>query len=378
MTRKETWVSIPLKPELELEFYLRLARLVEAPTRPQEVTALLDCLAVPTVADLAAQRPLETALVRTKVGMQALWDQLNEMREQAEGYGQVAGASVEQFSDSLFGQVCTWCTVELNYLDAVEVELSEFALLLSSTRMMLRLPFISEGSTSEQVLSMDILQAHIASYLTEQLKVEQAAAGIATPAAEDPLALQAYIRQDGRYRPIPVAQLPRASTDAVLLLDPAKQTTTLYQQNPEGTTTTYWSAEQHLAHVSDDGVVDLGDTARYQTLILAYAPQRTGPIITEQMLGFWAFTKRRVSLLLRSQDNKVAQVDWQHWHARVLLDCLEQYEPALTKHVRYVTTGYALAAMGLIESEDDYLDSDRKSSYREYLRTKVQALDARP
>lgn len=370
MATKQTWAWVPLKPNRELEFYLRLARLVDAPTRPTEVTELLDCLAVPTAEELAGQRPIQTALKQAEHRLRDLWNQLDASRDQAEGYGHVATSSLEEFVGSPFGQLCVWCLVDLGYFDKVEVELSEFVLLLSNARMMLRLPSISTGGMADQQLIPEVLSAMVG----EQLRAERAAAGIVEHTQENPLA---YIESGGRYRPIPLAQLPLVGAERVLLIDPVQQSTTFYQRNAEGTATTYWYAEQYLAQVSDEGQLDLGDWSRYKTLIVKHAPQQIGMQITEQMRALWAIVKRRIGLLLESQKSKMAQVDWQHWHARVLLDCLMKYNPPLTKHVRYVTTGYALAALGLIESEDEYLDSDRKSSYREFLRTKVQALDAR-
>ena len=370
-------MQVPVKPERELEFYLRLAQLVEAPTRPKEVTELLDCLAVPTAEELAGQRPIETALKQAEHRLRDLWNQLDASRDQAEGYGQVATSSLEEFMGTPFGQLCGWCMVDLGYFDALDVELSEFVLLLSNARMMLRLPSISTGDMADQLLIPEVLPAQLSAMFGEQLRAERAAAGIVNQTHHDPQALRAYILREGLLRPIALAQLPRATTEMILEIDPVKQTTTLYQRKADGTATTYWYAEQHLAQVSDEGLVDLGDLSRYKTLIVRHAPQQIGLQITDELRALWAIVKRRIGLLLESQESKMAQVDWQHWHARVLLDCLMQYNPPLTKHVRYVTTGYALAAMGLIESEDEYLDSDRKSSYREYLRTKVQARDAR-
>ena len=102
-----------------------------------------------------------------------------------------------------------------------------------------------------------------------------------------------------------------------------------------------------------------------------------GTRTADELRAQWPTLRRRAESLLLRTAGKVDAVNWRASNATALLNTLDDLTTPLTKHVKYVVVGYALAALGLLDKEDRYLDSDRKSTYREYLRTSVQGLDKR-
>jgi hypothetical protein len=71
-------------------------------------------------------------------------------------------------------------------------------------------------------------------------------------------------------------------------------------------------------------------------------------------------------------ETKLEETEQLSWVVGLLSKMLVHYAPGLSAHAQATVVGYLCAQQGYLKNEDDYVDSDRRGSHREYLRKTVQ------
>ncbi len=359
------FASLPLKPDRELDFYVGLIRLWEASRSNAMLRDWLTCTGL-VLANVEVLEGIESEMDRAAEEHVALWEQLTQLVPDAPGYAQVACGSYEAFCRSPYGSLSFHFLADVRYFKQMGGVLTEADVLVASARMLL----LTQPAESEAPRDMPDQLSRLNAVLLQAKGMEFALARM----KQGDLDTQLYVETDQGFEQLPLEQCPLPSERLLLMIEPSLGCTILYRLSPDGQHIQYWVAANYVATVTAEGVPVLGSIEEYETFSLPVTPPLADVQITAAMRAQWPHFKQRARLLMQRHASKVDQVNWQSWHAMALAQLLDSLEPPLSKHVKYICVGYTLAAMGLLEPESSYLDTDRKSTYREYLRSSVMAL----
>lgn len=357
-----------LKPEKELTFYAALAELRDQGSSDPKAQALIDAIQFPERSTELAERPTEKAAEHANEQLQKLWAFLYDARKDAQGYNVLATADFETFRWSALARVFTLLLLDLAMLETVGQGLSEFELLLGGAQLIAKLQRTETISGSTDVQAIDAQTSLIA----EQISHEYAAARM----REGTLDTLVYLHDGLKFAQIPVEQTPMPSRNWILMIEPTLNSTTLYRLTEDGAYREYWFADSNQYRVDDQGVFQVRDWSEFQRVVLPNTSVQSTDLFvpTAESEQLWQQLKHKTKLLISRKDSKQRKLDLEQWHANVFQNLLAGVIPVPSQHVVFTVTGYCLSLLGLIDTEDEHLDSNRRTSYREYLRTHVQSL----
>jgi hypothetical protein len=357
-----------IAPEKELSFYVALAELLDNGSSDPKAQALIDAIQVPERNAELAERPTEKAAEHSNEQLKKLWAFLSEARKDAEGYETLASADFETFRRSALARVFTVLLLDLALLETVGQGISEFELLLGGAQLVAKIQRTETVSRSTEIQGIDAQS----SIIVERIGQEQVAARL----REGTLDTLVYHHDGLKFVQVPVEQTPMPSRNWILMIEPTLCRTTLYRLTEDGAYREYWFADSNQYRVDDQGVFQIKDWTGFQRFFM---PNMSGPrtdvfVPTEQSEQLWQLLRHKIILLLNRKDSKQRKLDLEQWHAMLIQEVLLSSHPQPSQHVQNTVIGYCLGLLGLVETEDEYLDSKRRSSYREYLRSHVQSL----
>jgi hypothetical protein len=365
--------SLPLpyvliKPEKELSFYVSLVELTDQGSSDPKAQALIDAIQLPERSSDRAHRPTEKAIEHTNEQLQKLWKFLSEAREDAEGYNVLAMADFETFQQSAFAHIFSMLHLDLALIQSLGESFSEFELLLGSARLIAQLQLAETISGSTDVRAIDAQTSMIA----EQIGHEQVTERI----REGTLDTLVYLHDGLKFVKVPLEQTPMPSRNWILMIEPTLNSTTLFRLTEDGTLREYWHADSNQYRVDEQGMLQVSDWTAFQQFFMPITTLKSTEVFvpTGQSEQLWQQLKHKMKLLINRRDSKRRKLDLEQWHAIAIHDQLSSVTPAPSQHVVFTVTGYCLSLLGLMESQDKYIDSKRRSTYREHLRSHVQSL----